>query len=240
MKFHIISLFPEIFESFANTSIIKKSIDKNIIQIEYINIRSFSKNKHKKTDDYPFGGGPGMVMSVQPLADSIKYAKSMSSKAKVVYFSPHGTILNQKKVISFSKEEEIILVCGHYEGVDYRVVDKYVDYEISLGDYILTGGEIPAMVFIDAISRTIDGVLGNHESSMDESFTKPLLEYPQYTRPRVFEEMEVPNVLLSGDHEKIKKWRFEKSLDITKKRRPDLYEMYKKKYEENKDDKESK
>lgn len=204
----------------------KKSIDNDLIEYEHINIRDFTKDKHNKTDDYPFGGGPGMVMTPQPLADAIKYAKEKTSGAKVIYFSPHGDVLNQQKVVSFSREEEIILLCGHYEGIDYRIIEKYVDYEISIGDYILTGGEIPAMVFMDSVSRYIEGVLGNQESVVDESFSKPLLEHPQYTRPRVFDEMEVPEVLISGNHEKIRKWRIEKSLQITKQNRPDLYDIY--------------
>jgi len=228
MKYIVLSLFPEMFESFINTSIIKKSMDNNFIQFEHINIRDFTKNKHNKTDDYPYGGGPGMVMTAQPLADAIKYAKEKSHGAKVIYFSPHGAVLNQQKVISFSKEKEIILLCGHYEGIDYRIIEKYVDCEISIGDYILTGGEIPAMVFMDSVSRYIEGVLGNQESVLEESFSKLLLEHPQYTRPRIFEEMEVPDVLISGNHDKIKNWRLEKSLEITKQNRPDLYEMYKK------------
>ena len=226
MKYTVLSLFPEMFESFVNTSIMKKSIDNDLIEYEHINIRDFTKDKHNKTDDYPFGGGPGMVMTPQPLADAIKYAKEKTNGAKVIYFSPHGDVLNQQKVVSFSKEEEIILLCGHYEGIDYRIIEKYVDYEISIGDYILTGGEIPAMVFMDSVSRYIEGVLGNQESVVDESFSKPLLEHPQYTRPRVFEEIEVPEVLISGNHEKIRKWRIEKSLQITKQNRPDLYEIY--------------
>jgi len=226
MKYTVLSLFPEMFESFVNSSIMKKSIDNDLIEYEHINIRDFTKDKHNKTDDYPFGGGPGMVMTPQPLADAIKYAKEKTNGAKVIYFSPHGDVLNQQKVVSFSKEEEIILLCGHYEGIDYRIIEKYVDYEISIGDYILTGGEIPAMVFMDSVSRYIEGVLGNQESVVDESFSKPLLEHPQYTRPRVFEEIEVPEVLISGNHEKIRKWRIEKSLQITKQNRPDLYEIY--------------
>ncbi len=227
MKYTVLSLFPEMFESFINTSIMKKSIDNNFIQFEHVNIRDFTKDKHNKTDDYPFGGGPGMVMTAQPLADAIKYAKEKAGSAKVIYFSPHGDVLNQQKVVSFSQEKEIILLCGHYEGIDYRIIEKYVDCEISIGDYILTGGEIPAMVFMDSVSRYIEGVLGNEESVVEESFSKPLLEHPQYTRPRVFEEMEVPDILLSGNHEKVRKWRLEKSLQITEQNRPDLYEIYK-------------
>lgn len=228
MKFFVLTLFPEMFDSFLNTSILKKSIDKGLIEVELINIRDFTEDKHNKTDDYPFGGGPGMVMTPQPLASSIQYAKEKSNDGKVIYFSPHGAVLKQNMVFSLAREQDMILLCGHYEGIDYRIVEKYVDLQISIGDYIVTGGELPAMVFIDSVSRYVEGVLGNEESAVEESFTKPLLEHPQYTRPRVFEDMEVPEVLLSGNHEKIKQWRIGKSEEITQKNRPDLYELFKK------------
>lgn len=221
MKFYILTIFPEIFHSFLNTSIIKRAVTGKIIEVELINIRDFSKDKHNNTDDYPYGGGPGMVMTPQPIADAINHVKSICD-AKVIYFSPHGDRLNQRIVKTYSKEESFIILCGHYEGIDYRIIDKYVDIELSVGDYILTGGELPAMVFIDSLSRMIDGVLGNNESSGDESFTDNLLEYPQYTRPPVFEGMEVPPVLLSGHHENIRKWRLSKSEEITRQKRPDL------------------
>ncbi|WP_303862390.1 tRNA (guanosine(37)-N1)-methyltransferase TrmD [Alkalibaculum bacchi] len=228
MKFFVLTLFPEMFDSFLNTSILKKSIDKGLIEVELINIRDFTEDKHNKTDDYPFGGGPGMVMTPQPLASSIEYAKERSNNGKVIYFSPHGAVLRQSMVSNLAKEQDIILLCGHYEGIDYRIVEKYIDLQISIGDYIVTGGELPAMVFIDSVSRYVEGVLGNEESAVEESFTKPLLEHPQYTRPRVFEDLEVPEVLLSGNHEKIKQWRLSKSEEITQNNRPDLYELFKK------------
>lgn len=227
MKFFVLTLFPEMFDSFLNTSILKKSIHKGLIEVELIDIRDFTEDKHNKTDDYPFGGGPGMVMTPQPLASAIKYAKEKSNDGKVVYFSPHGVVLRQGVISNLAKEEDIILLCGHYEGIDYRIIEKYIDLQISIGDYIVTGGELPAMVFIDSASRYVEGVLGNKESAIEESFTKPLLEHPQYTRPRVFENMEVPEVLLSGNHEKINQWRVSKSEEITQKNRPDLYESYK-------------
>ena len=228
MKFFVLTLFPEMFDSFLNTSILKKSIDKGLIEVELINIRDFTEDKHNKTDDYPFGGGPGMVMTPQPLASSIEYAKERSNNGKVIYFSPHGAVLRQSMGSNLAKEQDIILLCGHYEGIDYRIVEKYIDLQISIGDYIVTGGELPAMVFIDSVSRYVEGVLGNEESAVEESFTKPLLEHPQYTRPRVFEDLEVPEVLLSGNHEKIKQWRLSKSEEITQSNRPDLYELFKK------------
>ncbi|MFZ7132077.1 MAG: tRNA (guanosine(37)-N1)-methyltransferase TrmD [Eubacteriales bacterium] len=222
MKFYILTLFPDFFESFLNTSIIKRAVEGKFIEIQRINIRDFSKDKHHNTDDYPYGGGPGMVMTPQPLADSIKYVKSMSPEAKVFYFSPHGETFNQKMVNTFSQEQELILLCGHYEGIDHRIVEQYVDMEISIGDFILTGGELVSMVFIDALSRLVKGVLGNDESASDESFSNDLLEYPHYTRPSVFEGLEVPEILLSGHHENIKKWRMTKSIEITRAKRPDL------------------
>lgn len=219
MKFDILTLFPEMFESIKQ-SIIGKAIEKKIIEINTINIRNFSEDKHKKVDDTPYGGGAGMVM----MPDVI-YRAYLSipdkEKAKVIYLSPKGNTLNQKKVESLSKEEHIILLCGHYEGIDQRVLDEIVDEEISIGDYVLTGGELPAMVLVDSVSRYIEGVLKN-ESIKEESFSNGLLEYPQYTRPETFLNKKVPEVLLSGHHEKIKKWREEQSLKITKQKRPDL------------------
>ena len=226
MKFDVLTLFPEMFES-LNKSIIGKAIEKQIIYINLINIRDFSKDKHKKVDDTPYGGGAGMVMRPDVVYDAYESVKK--ENAKVIYLSPKGTKLNQKKVIELSKSEHLILLCGHYEGIDQRVIDEIVDEEISIGDYVLTGGEIPAMVLIDAVSRYVEGVISN-ESVEEESFTNNLLEYPQYTRPEKFHEKKVPEVLISGHHENIKRWRQEKSIEITKKKRPDLFE----KKEENK------
>ena len=218
MKFDILTLFPEMFESMKH-SIIGKAIEKELIDINIVNIRDFSKDKHKKVDDTPYGGGAGMVLRPDVVYDAYNYVKS--DNAKVIYLSPKGKTLNQEKVKELSKEKHIILLCGHYEGIDQRVLDEIVDEEISIGDYVLTGGELPAMVLIDSVSRYVDGVITS-ESVEEESFSNGLLEYPQYTRPEVFLNKKVPEVLLSGHHENIKKWREEKSLEITKQNRPDL------------------
>ncbi len=220
MKFDVLTLFPEMFET-INQSILGKAIEKELIEVNLINIRDFSNDKHKKVDDTPYGGGAGMVMMPDVVYDAYK---SIDTKnAKVIYMSPQGKQLNQQKVEELSKENHLIILCGHYEGVDQRVIDKIVDEEISIGDYVLTGGEIPAMVLIDSVSRYIEGVL-KKESIKEESFSNGLLEYPQYTRPEVFLGEKVPEVLLSGNHEKIDKWRKEKSIQITKQKRPDLIE----------------
>ena len=218
MKFDVLTLFPEMFES-LNQSIIGKGKEKGLIDINLVNIRDFSKNKHKQVDDTPYGGGAGMVMKADVVYDAYKSLKS--AKAKVIYMSPQGEVLNQKKVQSLAKEEHIILLCGHYEGIDQRVLDEIVDEEISIGDYVLTGGEIPAMVLIDSVSRYVDGVI-KKESTKEESFSNGLLEYPQYTRPETFLNSKVPEVLLSGNHQNIEKWRRQKSLENTYKKRPEL------------------
>ena len=218
MKFDILTLFPEMFKP-LNESIIKKAIEKKLIEINLINIRDFSKDKHKKVDDTPYGGGAGMVIKPDVVYDAYKSVDS--DDAKVIYMSPQGKTLNQKKVEELAKNNHLIILCGHYEGIDQRVIDKIVDEEISIGDYVLTGGEIPAMVLIDTVSRYVEGVISS-ESRYEETFSNELLEYPQYTRPEVFEEMKVPEILLSGNHEKIKEWRKEKSIEITKKKRPDI------------------
>ena len=192
MKFYCLTLFPEMFEV-LNTSIIGRAKEKGLIDIELINIRDFSKDKHKKVDDTPYGGGAGMVMRADVVYDAYK---SIKSKAKVIYMSPQGKKLDQEKVKELSNEEELIILCGHYEGIDQRVIDKIVDEEISIGDYVLTGGELPAMVLIDSVSRYKEGVISG-ESIEEESFTNGLLEYPQYTRPEVFEDVKVPEVLIS-------------------------------------------
>ncbi len=218
MKFDVLTLFPEMFEP-LNSSIIGRAKEKNLIEINLINIRDFSKDKHKKVDDTPYGGGAGMVMMPDVVYDAYKSIKDES--AKVIYMSPQGKKLTQKKVEELAKNKHLIILCGHYEGIDQRVIDKIVDEEISIGDYVLTGGELPAMVLIDSVSRYSDGVIAK-ESTNEESFTNGLLEYPQYTRPEVFEGEKVPEVLLSGHHANIEKWRKEKSLEITAKKRPDL------------------
>ena len=218
MKFDILTLFPEMFEG-IKYSIIGKAIEKEIIDINIVNIRDFSKDKHKKVDDTPYGGGAGMVLKPDVVYDA--YSSIKSDNSKVIYLSPKGKTLNQEKVKELSNENHIILLCGHYEGIDQRVLDEIVDEEISIGDYVLTGGEIPAMVLIDSVSRYVDGVI-TKESVEEESFSNGLLEYPQYTRPEIFLDKKVPEVLLSGHHENIRKWREEKSLEITRRNRPDL------------------
>ena len=220
MKFDVLTLFPEMFEA-LNESIIGKAKEKNLIQINLINIRDFSKDKHKKVDDTPYGGGAGMVMMPDVVYDAYSSIKDKEN-AKVIYLSPQGIVLNQEKVKELSKENHLILLCGHYEGIDQRVLDEIVDEEISIGDYVLTGGELPAMVLIDSVSRYVKGVL-KEESVAEESFSNnKLLEYPQYTRPEEFRGKRVPEILISGHHENIKKWREEKALEVTKKKRPDL------------------
>jgi tRNA (guanine37-N1)-methyltransferase len=229
MKFVILSVVPEMFEGFLHTSIVKRAMDKERVAIDVWNIRDFSTNRHKKTDAYPFGGGPGMVMTPQPIADAIKAAKERLPQAKVVYFTPKGQVYDQKICQALAdKQEDLILLCGHYEGVDQRVLDRYVDVELSMGDYILTGGEIPAMAVVDSVTRLLDGVLGNAESTDQESFSSHLLEYPQYTRPREFEGMSVPEVLLGGNHKEIEQWRRDQAREETRKKRPDLFEKYEK------------
>lgn len=220
MKINILTLFPEMFDIF-NHSIIGKAKEKKLVEIDAINIRDFTLNKHKKVDDYPYGGGAGMVMTPQPLVDSIRYCKK-TNKGKVIFLGPRGKTFNQDMAKKLAKEDELIFICGHYEGIDERVY-KHIDIEISLGDFILTGGEMAAIPIIDSILRLKNGVLGKEESYMDESFSDGLLEYPQYTRPEEFEGDKVPDILLSGHHENIRKWRRAQSLIITKRKREDLY-----------------
>ena len=218
MKFDVLTLFPEMFEPIKQ-SIIGKAQEKKLIDINLINIRDFSKNKHKKVDDTPYGGGAGMVMQADVVYDA--YNSIKDENAKVIYLTPQGKVLNQKKVEELSKQEHLILLCGHYEGIDQRVIDKIVDEEISIGDYVLTGGELPAMVLIDSVSRYVDGVLSKGSTS-EESFSQGILEYPQYTRPETFEGVKVPEILLSGHHENINKWRRCEALKNTYLKRPDL------------------
>ena len=218
MKFEVLTLFPEMFEPLKH-SILQRAVNEKYISINLVNIRDFSKDKHKKVDDTPYGGGAGMVMKADVVYDAYKSVKHENSK--VIYLSPQGKKLNQKKVEELSKVENIILLCGHYEGVDQRVLDEIVDEEISIGDYVLTGGELPAMVLIDSVSRYVEGVL-NKESTKEESFSNGLLEYSQYTRPEIFLGKQVPEVLKSGNHKKIEEWRRNNSLLNTLKKRPDL------------------
>lgn len=225
MRFHIMTLFPEIFNSYMDESIMKRAVEKGIIEVHIYNIRDFSNNKHKKVDDYPFGGGAGMVMTPQPIYDTYKYIITTHNinNPSVIYLTPKGKVYNQSMAKQMSLKEDIILLCGHYEGIDERIIDLIVTDEISIGDYVLTGGELPALIMIDSISRLIPGVLNQEESFEEESFKDNLLEYPHYTRPRDFEGLKVPEVLLSGNHKKIDEWRREESIRITKERRFDLY-----------------
>lgn len=230
MRFHIMTLFPDIFTSYMSESIMKRATEKNLIEVKVYNIRDFTESKHKKVDDYPFGGGAGMVMTPQPIYDTYKYIIESNNlkNPRVIYLTPKGKVHNQEIASNFSKLDDIILLCGHYEGIDQRIIDLIVTDEISIGDFVLTGGELPALILIDSISRLISGVLNQDESFEEESFKDNLLEYPHYTRPREFMGESVPDVLLSGNHKNIDKWRFDKSIEITKNNRPDLYKKFKK------------
>lgn len=219
MKIDILTLFPEMFSAMQE-SILGRAQKSGKIQINVVNIRDYTEDKHLKCDDYPFGGGAGMVMMAQPIGSAIK-SLDPDHTARRIYMSPKGQVFRQQKVFELLEYEHLILLCGHYEGVDQRALDLYIDEEISIGDYVLTGGELPAMVVADCVSRYVDGVI-SHSSLVDESFSENLLEYPQYTRPQVYEGLAVPEVLRSGDHAKIDAWRREKSIEITRKNRPDL------------------
>lgn len=220
MKFDVLTLFPEMFVSMEQ-SIIGRAMKNQLLEINLTNIRDFSKDKHKKVDDTPYGGGAGMLMKPDVVWDAWNSVKT--NKSKTIYMSPKGKTLTQKKVESLAKEEHLIMLCGHYEGIDQRVIDKIVDEEISIGDYVLTGGELPAMVLIDSVSRYVNGVL-KQGSTFEESFSNDLLEYPQYTRPEEFLGEKVPEVLISGNHQNIDRWRRNKSLEETFKKRPELLE----------------
>lgn len=224
MKISIITLFPEVFEPTINSSILKRAQKKGLAEFELINLRDFGEGKHQVVDDKPYGGGVGMVLKADILAKALASIKEYD---KVILTSASGKPYKQSKAQEFSKLDHLIIVCGHYEGVDQRFIDKYVDEEISIGDYVLTGGEIPAMVIADSITRLIPGVLEKPEAVINESFSERLLEHPQYTRPEETEGRKVPEVLLSGNHAEIKKWRAEKSLEKTKKVRPDLLTIQK-------------
>lgn len=220
MKIDILTLFPEMFDSFINTSIMKIAREKEIVEINTINIRDFTTNKHKKVDDYPFGGGPGMVMMAEPVYLAVESVKKEDSL--VILMTPQGEVFNQKKASDLKEKKHLIMICGHYEGIDERIME-IVDLELSIGDYVLTGGEIPAMVITDSIVRLLDGVI-EAESHENDSFSNGILDHPVYTRPSIFRNMEVPEVLLSGHHENIKKWRIEKAIEKTTLKRPDLLE----------------
>nr|WP_026487239.1 tRNA (guanosine(37)-N1)-methyltransferase TrmD [Caldanaerobius polysaccharolyticus] len=219
MRFDILTLFPEMFRGMLESSIISRAINNGIVQVNLVNIRDFSLDKHRKVDDYPFGGGTGMIMSCEPISRAIASVRTQSSR--VVYMSPKGRVYNQRIAEEYAALSHVIILCGHYEGVDQRVIDMEVDDEISLGDFVLTGGEIAAMALVDSVSRLIPGVLPEG-AVKEESFNGGLLEYPQYTRPAVYKGVEVPPVLLSGNHEMIRRWRRKKAFEITMLRRPDL------------------
>ena len=227
MNFHVLTLFPEMIEQGLSTSITGRAMNKGLVGLHAVNIRDYAANKHKKVDDYTYGGGAGMLMQAQPVYDACMAVQGdLTKPARVVYMTPQGSIFNQDKAKEFAQEEDLIILCGHYEGIDERVLEEVVTDEISIGDYVLTGGELPAMVVIDTISRLIPGVLGNGVSADTDSFMNGLLEYPQYSRPEVWRDKAVPPVLLSGDHAKVDLWRKQQSLVRTKERRPDLYEKY--------------
>lgn len=241
MDFHILTLFPEMVMQGLHTSILKRAVEKEYIHIEAVNIRDYTLDKHGKVDDYTYGGGAGMLMQAQPVYDAYKAVeeKILSKKpgipmsegkeqkaCRVIYVTPQGKTFNQTMAQEFAKEEDLIFLCGHYEGVDERVLEEIVTDYVSIGDYVLTGGELPAMVMIDAISRLVPGVLHNEESATTESFHNNLLEYPQYSRPEVWRDKRVPEILLSGNHAKVEEWRMEQSIERTKRLRPDLYEKW--------------
>lgn len=238
MHFHILTLFPDMVMQGLHASIIGRAVKNNIISIDATDIRDFTKEKHGHVDDYPYGGGAGMVMQAQPVFDCYSYVISQINLRKqkeafgtdknprVIYLTPQGKVFNQSMAGDFSKEEDLIFLCGHYEGVDERVLEMIVTDPVSIGDYVLTGGELPAMVMIDTISRLVPGVLNNGDSAEFETFHDNLLEYPQYTRPEIFMDKKVPDVLLSGHHKNIEKWRLEQSIKRTKEFRPDLYALY--------------
>jgi len=221
MKIDIITIFPKMFEPFLKESIIKRAQEKRKVTIRVHDLRNYTTDKHRKVDDRPFGGGPGMVMMAQPIFDAVKKIKGRK-RAKVLLTSPVGKRFDQKLANKLSHEKNLIIICGHYEGIDERVCTHLVDESISIGDYVLTGGELPAMVIVDALTRLVPGVLGKKESLHSESFENNLLEYPQYTRPANFKGLKVPAVLLSGNHQQIAKWRMEQALQRTKRLRPDL------------------
>ncbi|MBQ8914357.1 MAG: tRNA (guanosine(37)-N1)-methyltransferase TrmD [Lachnospiraceae bacterium] len=234
MNFHIMTLFPDMIDNALSESITGRAIKNELINIDTVNIRDFAQNKYGHVDDYTYGGGAGMLMQAEPvylayksIIDKLSYSeKAEDKKPRVLYMTPQGTPFTQAMAKEYSKEEDLIILCGHYEGIDERVLEMIVTDNVSIGDFVLTGGELPAMMIVDAVSRLVPGVLGKEESALYESFYDGLLEYPQYTRPEVFMGKAVPDVLLSGHHKNIEKWRYEQSIQRTKERRPDLYEKY--------------
>lgn len=224
MKIEVLTLFPEMFQGTVDCSILGKAGERGLLNIHVTDIRDYTQDKHNRVDDTPYGGGAGMVMSADPI---FRCLEAVGAKGKkIIYMSPKGPVLNQNKIEALSKEEELVILCGHYEGIDQRVLQGWDIEEISIGDYILTGGEPAAIVLIDAVARLVPGILGNEDSHAEESIYSGLLEYPQYTKPRTYRQMDVPEVLVNGDHKRIALWQFEQSLRLTKERRPDLFEAY--------------
>ena len=223
MRFHVLTLFPEMIEQGLGTSITGRAMEKGLVSLNAVNIRDYAANKHRKVDDYTYGGGAGMLMQAQPVYDAcMAVQNSLEKPARVVYMSPQGKTLCQQRLRELAEHEYICILCGHYEGVDQRLLDAFIDEEISIGDYVLTGGELPAMVFADALCRMVPGVLSNNECFTEESHFSGLLEYPQYTKPAEWRGREVPEVLLSGHHANIARWRAEKSVEVTRQKRPDM------------------
>ena len=221
MKISVLTLFPSLFENFLQESMIGIARDRSALEVHLVNIRDFAHDKHRTADDYPYGGGPGMVMKPEPLWEAVESVRD-GRKIPVIYFTPQGKLLNQKIVMDYADQKELILLCGHYKEIDQRIRDTLVTDEISIGDYVLSGGEIPAMVMIDAVARLQNGVLNDPASALTDSHQQGILGCPYYTRPEEFKGMKVPSVLISGDHKKIDEWRREKALEITRKKRPDL------------------
>lgn len=225
IRFDVLTLFPDMFRAVLGDSIINRAVQNGLIEFHFIDIRDFTKNKHRKVDDYPYSGGGGMLMSAQPVYDAYQsIAKDLDYKPLTIYMSPQGKVFNQQLALDLSKEKHIVILCGHYEGIDQRVLDMIVDMEISIGDFVLTGGEIPAMAVIDSVSRMIPGVLASEDSYTNESHFNGLLEYPQYTRPEEFMGVKIPDVLISGHHAKINEWKHEQALKNTYLKRPDMLE----------------
>lgn len=224
MKIDVLTLFPEMFTPVTESSMLGRAVEKGILDIRLTDIRDFSNDKHNKADDYPFGGGGGMVMMADPIFGALESVNAEGKK--ILYMSPRGKILDREMISRLSVQEELVILCGHYEGVDQRVIDYWNMEEVSIGDYVLTGGELPAMVLIDSVARLVPDVLGNESSALDESIYSGLLEHPQYTKPREYRGMNVPEVLVSGNHKLIDLWKFREALLLTKKRRLDLFEDY--------------
>ncbi len=226
IRFSVMTLFPEMIEAGLNVSILARAMDKGLIDLNCVNIRDYTTDKHGRVDDYTYGGGAGMLMQAQPIYDCYKAICSKDKASRVIYVTPQGRVFDQNMAVELAKEDHLVFLCGHYEGIDERVLETIVTDQISIGDYVLTGGELASMVIIDAISRNVPGVLHNEDSPDTESFSDGLLEYPQYSRPEEWMGMKVPEILLSGDHAKVDAWRHRESLIRTKTRRPDLYEAY--------------